>query len=69
VRALRGYGGGLVGAAVGLRPFWVAIELDVAYQGVSGTASFPAGSAGPATATASASAVTLAPAGAIIGKF
>jgi hypothetical protein len=65
----RWYGGGLVGAAVGLWPVTVALELDVAYQGVSGKASFPEQAGTPRQRDGSVSGLTLAPAGAIIGKF
>jgi hypothetical protein len=70
VTAFRKYGGGLVGAAIGLKPFSVALELDVAYQGVSGTATFPA-SAGVAEGHVDGTlgGVTVAPSGAFIGKF
>ena len=67
--ATRWYGGGLVGAAVGLWPVLVAVELDVAYQGVSGNASFPELTGAPRRHDGSVSGLTLAPAGAIIGKF
>jgi len=71
VTAFRKYGGGLVGAAIGLKPFAVALELDVAYQGVSGTATFPASAGGvpESHVDGTLSGVTLAPSGAIIGKF
>jgi len=67
--ATRWYGGGLVGAALGLSPITVAVELDVAYQSVTGTASFPAEAGPPGRRDGSASGLTLSPAGAIIGKF
>jgi hypothetical protein len=70
--AMRWYGGGLVGAAVGIRPVWVALELDVAYQALSVGADFPGGPGappGPPHRDANLSFVTVAPAGAIIGKF
>ncbi|HVU03335.1 MAG TPA: hypothetical protein VHE30_16360 [Polyangiaceae bacterium] len=66
--ALRAYGGGLVGAAIGLSPFSVALELDVAYQSVSGRAVIP-DRAGGGEYRATLSGVTVSPAGAIIGKF
>jgi hypothetical protein len=59
------YGGGLVGAAVGFRPFWVALELDVSYQFATAHADF--GSGGQPSVDFSG--VTLAPSGAILGKF
>jgi hypothetical protein len=67
--ATRWYGGGLVGAAVGLWPVTVAVELDVTYQGVSGNATFPVPAGAPRQRDGSVSGITLAPAGAIIGKF
>jgi hypothetical protein len=69
VTAFRKYGGGLVGGAIGLQPFWVAIELDVAYQSVSGTATFPDSPGTTNHIDGTVSGVTLAPSGAIIGKF
>jgi hypothetical protein len=69
VAATRWYGGGLVGAAIGLPPLMVALELDVAYQAVSGTASFPGPAGLPMRREGSVTGLTLAPAGAIIGKF
>jgi hypothetical protein len=69
VDANRWYAGGLVGFAVGFRPFWIALELDVAYQSVSGSATFPEGSADPVERSAKATGLTLAPTGAVIGKF
>jgi hypothetical protein len=68
--ATRWYGGGLVGAAVGLTPFYVVLELDVAYQAVSASARFDgSGGPGPARREGSVTGLTLAPAGAILGKF
>jgi hypothetical protein len=67
VAALRRYGGGLAGAAVGFQPFSVALEVDVAYQAVSATADFPSGV--PSEREAKLSGLTVAPSGAIIGKF
>jgi hypothetical protein len=67
VSALRWYGGGLVGMAVGFRPVWVAVELDVAYNHVGVEADFRSGD--PRRQNVDLSGVTLAPAGAIIGKF
>ncbi|HEX7670592.1 MAG TPA: hypothetical protein VF395_13450, partial [Polyangiaceae bacterium] len=76
VVAFRKYGGGLVGAAIGLQPFSVALELDVAYQAVSGTATFPLSASSASSAGAvqnhidgTMSGLTVAPSGAIIGKF
>lgn len=61
---MRFYGGGLVGAAVGFRPFWVALELNVAYQYAAAEVEAPGGKA-----SLDLSGVTIAPAGALIGKF
>ncbi len=69
VTATRWYAGGLVGAAIGLPPLMVAVELDVSYQAVSATAAFPAPGPGPAGRDGEVHGLTLAPAGAIIGKF
>jgi hypothetical protein len=69
VAAFRKYGGGLVGAAIGLTPFSVALELDVAYQAVSASVDFPATPAPQNHADATLSGVTVAPSGAVIGKF
>lgn len=70
VTAFRKYGGGLVGTAIGLKPFSVALELDVSYQTASGTATFPATPGAAQTHVDGAlSGVTVAPSGAIIGKF
>ena len=66
--ATRWWGGGLLGAAVGLPPVMVAVELDVAYQSASGSATFPGPGAPPPTA-GTVTGLTVAPAGAIIGKF
>lgn len=65
---LRWYGGGLVGAAVGIRPVWIALELDAAYHSLSVGADF-SGSGSPTHRDATLSGFTLSPAGAIIGKF
>lgn len=69
VTATRWWGGGLVGAAVGLPPLIVAVELDVAYHGVSGSAEMPEPGGVPPPRPISVSGLTVAPAGAIIGKF
>jgi hypothetical protein len=69
VDANRWYAGGLLGFAVGFRPFWIALELDVAYQSISGSATFPEGSADPVERSARATGLTMAPTGAVIGKF
>jgi hypothetical protein len=68
---MRYYGGGLLGAAIGFRPFWVAFELNVAYQYASGQTELPGEPGQPpvGTATLDMSGVTIAPSGAFIGKF
>lgn len=71
----RFWAGGLLGFAVGVKPIWVAVELDAAYQAMSANANFPAETlsptqpGGPAERKATFSGVTVAPTGAIIGKF
>lgn len=65
----RWYGGGLVGAAIGIRPIWVAFELDVAYQRLSAGADFPGTSGAPSRRDVSLVGVTATPTGAIVGKF
>jgi hypothetical protein len=67
VSALRWYGGGLIGTAIGFRPFWIALELDVAYSHVGVEADFK--SSDPRRQNLDLSGLTLAPSGAIIGKF
>lgn len=67
VAVLRGYGGGLAGAAIGFAPLAVALEIDVAYQAVSATTDFP--SRTPTERDTHLSGLTIAPSGALIGKF
>ncbi|HEX4341676.1 MAG TPA: hypothetical protein VH062_37460 [Polyangiaceae bacterium] len=69
VTATRWYGGGLAGAAIGLPPLMVALEVDIAYQAVTGSASFPGPEGPPAGREGTLHGLTVAPAGAIIGKF
>jgi hypothetical protein len=69
VTATRWWGGGLVGAAVGLPPLMVAVELDVAYHSASASATFPGAGGPPPSRDVTMNALTVAPAGAIIGKF
>jgi hypothetical protein len=69
ITAHRWWGGGLVGAAVGFEPFWIALELDVAYQSLSASASFPPASGVPGQRGAEVTGVSLSPTGALIGKF
>jgi hypothetical protein len=70
----RFWAGGLVGFAIGVKPIWIAIELDAAYQSMWANANFPAEPAtpagpGPAERKSTFSGVAVAPTGAIIGKF
>jgi hypothetical protein len=65
----RFWAGGLLGFAIGIRPIWIAIELDAAYQSMSANASFPAETGSPTERRSTFSGVTVAPTGAIIGKF
>ena len=60
-RGTRFSGGGLLGVALGFRHVFVALEFDAAYE--AGSASFEGGG------DASMSGFTLAPAGAVIGRF
>ena len=55
----------------GVKPIWVAIELDAAYQTMSAHVTFPAEAIprDPSERKATFSGVTVAPTGAIIGKF
>ncbi len=69
VTGTRWYGGGLVGFAVGLEPVWAAFELEAAYQTVQVGADFPGGSGTPGHRDATLSAVTIVPAGALVGRF
>jgi hypothetical protein len=75
VRADHVYGGGLVGFAIGLPPLWVAVQLDAAYHGASARGSFPQAGADPESPGATVSrevdvsGVSLAPTGAVLGKF
>jgi hypothetical protein len=62
---MRYYGGGLLGLAVGFHPIWVALELNVAYQFAAAEGELPGGG----RASLDMSGVTIAPAGALIGKF
>ena len=54
--------------AIGIYPIWVVVELDAAYQHLSGDlrARSPAGSR---EADATLSGATLTPTGAIVGQF
>jgi hypothetical protein len=68
----RFWAGGLVGFAIGIKPIWVAVELDAAYQSMTANATFPAESGPPGSPLerkSSMNGVTLAPTGAIIGKL
>jgi hypothetical protein len=61
--ANRWFAGGLVGIAVGVRPIWVGVELDFAYQRFSGELEWAG------TRSVAVKGFTLAPTGALIGKF
>jgi len=61
--AHRWFAGGLVGLAVGVRPLWVGVELDFAYQRFGGELEWAG------TRTVAVEGFTLAPTGALIGKF
>jgi hypothetical protein len=65
------WAGGLVGFAIGIKPIWVAVELDAAYQAMSANATFPAESppGSPLERKSSMTGFTVAPTGAIIGKL
>jgi hypothetical protein len=66
------WAGGLLGFAIGVKPIWIAVELDAAYQAMWAGAAFPAETQSPidpAERKATFSGVTVAPTGAIIGKF
>jgi hypothetical protein len=63
------WGGGLVGFAVGVKPVWVAVELDAAYQSMSISGTFPAELGAPGERRATLGGFTVAPTGALIGKF
>jgi hypothetical protein len=69
MRATRWYGGGLVGMAVGIKPLWIALELDVAYQKVNGGVTFPADAQDPHERSVRVDGLTVAPSGALVGKF
>jgi len=72
VSGTRLWAGGLLGFAIGVKPIWVAVELDAAYQAMSARSVFPAETIGPLDPSerkATFSGVTVAPTGAIIGKF
>jgi hypothetical protein len=63
VSAHRWFAGGLLGLAVGVRPFWVGIELDFAYQRLAGELDWAG------TRAVEVEGFTLAPTGAVVGKF
>jgi hypothetical protein len=63
VDASRWYGGALLGLAVGVRPFWVGVELDATYHHLSGELAWRD------TAPIKLQGVSLAPTGAVVGKF
>lgn len=65
----RWFGGGLLGASVGVAPVWFRLEFEVAYQGVSGSAEFPDSAGNPQILRSSFDSVTLTPSAGIIGNF
>lgn len=67
--ARRFWVGGLVGLSVGLSPVWVSIELQAAYQSLSGRVELPEGAANPTQISMSAGGFTLTPAGTISARF
>jgi hypothetical protein len=61
--ASRWFAGALLGLAVGVRPLWVAVELDAAYQRFGGELAWAG------TRPVEVEGFTLAPTGAVIVKF
>jgi hypothetical protein len=61
IAAWRAWGGGLVGLAMGFRHVYVALELDAAYHRAEGRIGDQRG--------LGLDGVTLAPAGALLGRF
>lgn len=68
VSATRWQAGGLVGFSIGVRPISVVVELDAAYQWVSGELR-PQSQGAPPPLNAELHAVTLTPSGALVGQF
>jgi hypothetical protein len=64
----RFWGGALTGFALGIPPVWLRFELAGTYHHITGSVSDPASSL-PPLGEVEASAWTLAPGGAIVGKF
>jgi len=63
LRASRWYAGGLLGVAIGVRPVFIAVELDASYQRFEGELDRTA------TSRAKLDGLTLAPTGAVVAKF
>ena len=61
--------GGLVGLAVGVKPLWVGIELDVAYQSMEGHIELTDSSGNVTEYDADLSGLTVTPTGAVVGNF
>ncbi len=64
VNAARWWGGGLVGLAVGVTPFWVGVEIDVAWNALRGNVDRADGER-----RVSLGGPSLSPTGALVGKF
>jgi hypothetical protein len=63
------WGGALTGFSLGIPPVWLRFELAGTYHHLSGNVTSPGSSPPPPFGDVSASAWTLAPSGAILGKF
>ncbi len=69
VNARRWFAGGLVGIAVQIEPFWLGVELDVAYQSLDGSLRLEDGSGGTRSIGATLSGLTVGPGGALLARF
>lgn len=65
--ATRWYTGGLFGVAIGVHPIWVVVEVDAAYQHLSGE--WQRREPGAARDSAKWSGATITPTGALVGQF
>jgi hypothetical protein len=68
ISATRWQAGGLLGFSIGVRPISVVVELDAAYQWVSGEMR-PESVGAPPTQNAELHALSLTPSGALVGQF
>jgi hypothetical protein len=68
VSATRWQAGGVLGFSIGVRPISVVVELDAAYQSVSGELR-PQSLGAPPLQNAELHAVSLSPSGALVGQF